>query len=159
MKKFLLSLCIFFCMSLSTARTFAQSADSLQVVIDTLSVKIAKLEHDLTYLKIDTNIRTLGAEIEILSIQVGNMWTDFQIGILSNNRDVKDLLQESYKTYGESVELVKEKVNFLQKLVNSSINSFSASENTLIYLGVMSILNSYYGLERKMSIIGEALDR
>ena len=88
------------------------------------------------------------------------MATDFQIGILSNNKkDAKDLLQKSYETYGESVELVKKEVNLLQKLVNSSIDSFSAFENMHISLGVMRILNSYHTLEKQMSIIGEALDR
>lgn len=157
MKKFLLFL---FIVSLGATRIFAQSADSLQVVVDSLSVKVAKLEHDLTYLKIDTDIRALDAKIEILSIQVRGMATDFQIGILSNNKkDAKDLLQKSYETYGESVELVKKEVNLLQKLVNSSIDSFSAFENMHISLGVMRILNSYHTLEKQMSIIGEALDR
>lgn len=45
------------CMSFCATRAAAQSVDSLQVVIDSLSVKVAVLGHDLAYLKIDSEIR------------------------------------------------------------------------------------------------------
>ncbi len=142
MKKFLLSLCIFSCTSLSTIRTFAQTADSLQVAVDSLSVKVAKLEHDLTYLKIDTDIRTLDAKIEILSMKIGNILTDFQLAILTNDkREAKVLYRNLYKTYEESVELVKQELDSLQEFVNSNEDSFSAVENILLNLNVLRILS------------------
>lgn len=160
MKKFLLFLCIFSCMSLGTARTFAQSADSLQVVIDSLSVKVAKLEHDLTYLRIDTDIKTLDAKIEILTMRVENILTDFQLAILTNNKsEAKVLYRDLYKTYEKSVELVKKEFDSLQEFVNSNKDSFSSFENIHLNLNVLGILSSYNNLERQMSLIDEALDR
>lgn len=160
MKKFLLSLFLFSCMSLGTARTFAQSTDSLQVVVNSLSVKVAKLEHDLTYLKIDTDIRTLDAKIEILTIRVENILTDFQLAILTNNKsEAKVLYRDLYKTYKESVELVKKELDSLQESVNSNEDLLSSFENIHLNLKVISILSSYNNLEKQMSLIDKALDR
>lgn len=157
MKKFLLFL---FIVSLGATRIFAQSADSLQVVVDSLSVKVAKLEHDLTYLKIDTDIRTLDAKIEILTIRVQNILTDYQLAILTNNKsEAKVLYRDLYKTYEESVELIKKELDSLQKFVNSNENSFSSFENIHLNLKVISILSSYNNLEKQMSLIDEALNR
>lgn len=157
MKKFLLFL---FIVSLGATRIFAQSADSLQVVVDSLSVKVAKLEHDLTYLKIDTDIRTLDAKIEILTIRVQNILTDYQLAILTNNKsEAKVLYRDLYKTYEESVELIKKELDSLQKFVNSNEDSFSSFENIHLNLKVISILSSYNNLEKQMSLIDEALNR
>ena len=108
MKKFLF---VFIsCITLGTAKTYAQSVDSLQVVVDSLSAKVIKLEHDLIYLKIKTDINTLNTKIEILSIKVDDLLTSFQMAIRSNRKEnMRDVLQESHRLYKRSTELVKKK--------------------------------------------------
>ena len=160
MKKFLLSLFLFSCMLLGAARTFAQSADSLQVVVDSLSVKVTKLEHDLAYLKINTDISTLNTKIEILSLNVKDVFSDFQIAVLSNNKKgVKAQLRVLHEAYKERLEIIKREIDSLQELVNSNRETFSFLENMQILTGVMLVLNSYDILEKQMPVVGEELDK
>ena len=93
------------CMSFCATRTVAQSIDSLQVVVDSLSIKVVKLEHDLAYLKVDTDIRTLDAKIEILTMRTENILTDFQLAILTNNKsEAKVLYRNLYQSYEEPLQ-------------------------------------------------------
>ena len=147
-------------MLLGAARTFAQSADSLQVVVDSLSVKVTKLEHDLAYLKINTDISTLNTKIEILSLNVKDVFSDFQIAVLSNNKKgVKAQLRVLHEAYKERLEIIKREIDSLQELVNSNRETFSFLENMQILTGVMLVLNSYDILEKQMPVVGEALDK
>lgn len=148
------------CMSFCATRTVAQSIDSLQVVVDSLSIKVVKLEHDLAYLKVDTDIRTLDAKIEILTMRTENILTDFQLAILTNNKsEAKVLYRNLYQSYEESIELAKKELDSLQERVISNKDSFSSMENMNLTLKVLSILSSYNNLEKQMSLIDEALDR
>lgn len=167
MKKILLSLFLFSCMPLGAARTFAQSADSLRVVVDSLSLRVAKLEHDLTLLKVNTDITTLDAAINRLSIEFRGIGTDLQIitiankiGTLSksNKKDTIAILKESYRVNKESAELVKKELDSLQELINSNENSFSNSENVHIYCGVIRVLGSYNTLEKQLQLIAKVLE-
>lgn len=168
MKKILLSLFLFSCMPLGAARTFAQSADSLRVVVDSLSLRVAKLEHDLTLLKVNTDITTLDAAINRLSIEFRGIGTDLQIitiankiGTLSksNKKDYDSVLKKSYKVHKEGAELLKKELDSLQELINSSKDLFSASENLHISLAIMRILVSYNNLEGQLKLIGELLEK
>lgn len=148
------------CMSFCATRTVAQSIDSLQVVVDSLSIKVVKLEHDLAYLKVDTDIRTLDAKIEILTMRTENILTDFQLAILTNNKsEAKVLYRNLYQSYEERIELAKKELDSLQERVISNKDSFSSMENMNLTLKVLSILSSYNNLEKQMSLIDEALDR
>lgn len=159
MKKFILSLVLFSCTSLGAARTFAQSADSLQMVVDSLSGKITKLEHDLAYLKIRTDISTLDAKIEILSLNVKDILTTLQLAILSNRtEDIKDVLRGLHKTYEENAESLRKEVNSIKELVGFESDTTSFDQIPLI-LNVAGILSSYGNLEKQISLVGEALDK
>ena len=148
------------CMSFCATRTVAQSIDSLQVVVDSLSIKVVKLEHDLAYLKVDTDIRTLDAKIEILTMRTENILTDFQLAILTNNKsEAKVLYRNLYQSYEESIKLAKKELDSLRERVISNKDSFSSMENMNLTLKVLSILSSYNNLEKQMSLIDEALDR
>lgn len=148
------------CMSFCATRTVAQSIDSLQVVVDSLSIKVVKLEHDLAYLKVDTDIRTLDAKIEILTMRTENILTDFQLAILTNNKsEAKVLYRNLYQSYEERIKLAKKELDSLRERVISNKDSFSSMENMNLTLKVLSILSSYNNLERQMSLIDEALDR
>lgn len=148
------------CMSFCVTRTVAQSIDSLQVVVDSLSIKVVKLEHDLAYLKVDTDIRTLDAKIEILTMRTENILTDFQLAILTNNKsEAKVLYRNLYQSYEERIKLAKKELDSLRERVISNKDSFSSMENMNLTLKVLSILSSYNNLERQMSLIDEALDR
>lgn len=96
-------------MSFCATRTVAQSIDSLQVVVDSLSIKVVKLEHDLAYLKVDTDIRTLDAKIEILTMRTENILTDFQLAILTNNKSEAKVL---YRIF---INLMKKESNLQKK--------------------------------------------
>ena len=147
-------------MSLCAARTVAQSIDSLQVVVDSLSIKVVKLEHDLAYLKVDTDIRTLDAKIEILTMRTENILTDFQLAILTNNKsEAKVLYRNLYQSYEERIELAKKELDSLQERVISNKDSFSSFENMNLTIKLLSILSSYNNLEKQMSLIDEALER
>lgn len=160
MKKFLLSLFLFSCMPLGSAKIFAQSTDSLQVVVDSLSVKVAKLEHDMAYLKIQTDINTLDAEVEILTIQVGNILTDYQIAILSGHKkEMREILHKNHETYKENVEIAKKKLNSLQECIDSNKDSFSVFENLHLTISIGRIWCSYNNLEKRISLVGKALDK
>lgn len=159
MKK-LLFLILISCMSFCATRTVAQSIDSLQVVVDSLSIKVVKLEHDLAYLKVDTDIRTLDAKIEILTMRTENILTDFQLAILTNNKsEAKVLYRNLYQSYEERIELAKKELDSLQERVISNKDSFSSFENMNLTIKLLSILSSYNNLEKQMSLIDEALDR
>lgn len=148
------------CMSFCATRTVAQSIDSLQVVVDSLSIKVVKLEHDLAYLKVDTDIRTLDAKIEILTMRTENILTDFQLAILTNNKsEAKVLYRNLYQSYEESIELAKKELDSLQERVISNKDSFSSFENMNLTIKLLSILSSYNNLEKQMSLIDEALER
>lgn len=148
------------CMSFCATRTVAQSIDSLQVVVDSLSIKVVKLEHDLAYLKVDTDIRTLDAKIEILTMRTENILTDFQLAILTNNKsEAKVLYRNLYQSYEERIELAKKELDSLQERVISNKDSFSSFENMNLTIKLLSILSSYNNLEKQMSLIDEALDR
>lgn len=148
------------CMSFCATRTVAQSIDSLQVVVDSLSIKVVKLEHDLAYLKVDTDIRTLDAKIEILTMRTENILTDFQLAILTNNKsEAKVLYRNLYQSYEERIKLAKKELDSLRERVISNKDSFSSMENMNLTLKVLSILSSYNNLEKQMSLIDEALDR
>ncbi len=157
MKKLLFLILISY-MSFCATRTVAQSVDSLQVVIDSLSVKVAVLGHDLAYLKIDSEINALDENIQILSIQVGDMATDFRLAILSKHlKDSKTQLQKLYEVYEESIRIIKDRIDLLQPLVDSKKNLLSPIESAHISFRVTGIWTSYYNLKNKMSIIREAL--
>ncbi|WP_300750883.1 hypothetical protein [uncultured Alistipes sp.] len=147
----------------SVGRTLAQPTDSLQVVVDSLSVKVVKLERDLEYLKINTDISTLNTEIEILSMKVNSSFTDIQIGILYNDKkDTKDLLRvlrESCKHYKENVALIKDEVDSMQELVYSKKGTFSSNEYMCLSMHFMKVLFSYDLLEKRLSLLDEALDK
>ena len=148
------------CMSFCATRTVAQSIDSLQVVVDSLSIKVVKLEHDLAYLKLDTDIRTLDAKIEILTMRTENILTDFQLAILTNNKsEAKVLYRNLYQSYEERIELAKKELDSLQERVISNKDSFSSFENMNLTIKLLSILSSYNNLEKQMSLIDEALER
>ena len=148
------------CMSFCATRTVAQSIDSLQVVVDSLSIKVVKLEHDLAYLKVDTDIRTLDAKIEILTMRTENILTDFQLAILTNNKsEAKVLYRNLYQSYEERIELAKKELDSLQERVISNKDSFSSFENMNLTIKLLSILSSYNNLEKQMSLIDEALER
>lgn len=148
------------CMSFCATRTVAQSIDSLQVVVDSLSIKVVKLEHDLAYLKVDTDIRTLDAKIEILTMRTENILTDFQLAILTNNKsEAKVLYKNLYQSYEERIELAKKELDSLQERVISNKDSFSSFENMNLTIKLLSILSSYNNLEKQMSLIDEALER
>lgn len=148
------------CMSFCATRTVAQSIDSLQVVVDSLSIKVVKLEHDLAYLKVDTDIRTLDAKIEILTMRTENILTDFQLAILTNNKsEAKVLYRNLYQSYEERIELAKKELDSLQERVISNKDSFSFFENMNLTIKLLSILSSYNNLEKQMSLIDEALER
>lgn len=148
------------CMSFCATRTVAQSIDSLQVVVDSLSIKVVKLEHDLAYLKVDTDIRTLDAKIEILTMRTENILTDFQLAILTNNKsEAKVLYRNLYQSYEERIELAKKELDSLQERVISNKDSFSSFENMNLTIKLLSILSSYNNLEKHMSLIDEALER
>ena len=148
------------CMSFCATRAAAQSVDSLQVVIDSLSDKVAVLEHDLAYLKIDTDIRSLDVKIEILTMQVQNILTGFQLAILTNNKsEAKVLYRDLYRTYKERAEFIKKDLDSLQESINLNKDTFPSFENIHLNLKVLSVLSSYNNLERQISIIDEALDR
>lgn len=107
------------CMSFCATRTVAQSIDSLQVVVDSLSIKVVKLEHDLAYLKVDTDIRTLDAKIEILTMRTENILTDFQLAILTNNKsEAKVLYRNLYQSYEERIKLAKKRTGFVTRACN-----------------------------------------
>lgn len=159
MKKFFSYILLIY-MSLSVSKTFAQSTDSLRVVVDRLSVQVTKLEHDLNYLKINTDINKLDANIELFSIKVERILTDYQIAVLSNNKEEsRRQLQELHKAYEESMKSIKDAVDVLAELVNSNEDSFSPFENLNLTIRVIGIRSSYYSLENKMSIIRDALDK
>lgn len=148
------------CMSFCATRTVAQSIDSLQVVVDSLSIKVVKLEHDLAYLKVDTDIRTLDAKIEILTMRTENILTDFQLAILTNNKsEAKVLYRNLYQSYEERIKLAKKELDSLQERVISNKDSFSSFENMNLTIKLLSILSSYNNLEKQMSLIDEALER
>ena len=148
------------CMSFCATRTVAQSIDSLQVVVDSLSIKVVKLEHDLAYLKVETDIRTLDAKIEILTMRTENILTDFQLAILTNNKsEAKVLYRNLYQSYEERIELAKKELDSLQERVISNKDSFSSFENMNLTIKLLSILSSYNNLEKQMSLIDEALER
>ena len=148
------------CMSFCATRTVAKSIDSLQVVVDSLSIKVVKLEHDLAYLKVDTDIRTLDAKIEILTMRTENILTDFQLAILTNNKsEAKVLYRNLYQSYEERIELAKKELDSLQERVISNKDSFSSFENMNLTIKLLSILSSYNNLEKQMSLIDEALER
>lgn len=148
------------CMSFCATRTVAQSIDSLQVVVDSLSIKVVKLEHDLAYLKVDTDIRTLDAKIEILTMRTENILTDFQLAILTNNKsEAKVLYRNLYQSYEERIELAKKELDSLQERVISNKDSFSSFENMNLTIKLLCILSSYNNLEKQMSLIDEALER
>lgn len=148
------------CMSFCATRTVAQSIDSLQVVVDSLSIKVVKLEHDLAYLKVDTDIRTLDAKIEVLTMRTENILTDFQLAILTNNKsEAKVLYRNLYQSYEERIELAKKELDSLQERVISNKDSFSSFENMNLTIKLLSILSSYNNLEKQMSLIDEALER
>lgn len=157
MKKFLF-LILISCMSVCITRASAQSVDSLQVVIDSLSVRVAVLEHDLAYLRIDTEINRLDESIKILSIEMGDLATDFQISSLARRlEDSKDLLQDLYEALEKSVTAIKDRVDLLPKLIDANENILLPVENTYIYTRITGLFASYYNLKNKMSIIREAL--
>ena len=159
MKKSLF-LILFSCMLFCATRTVAQSIDSLQVVVDSLSIKVVKLEHDLAYLKVDTDIRTLDAKIEILTMRTENILTDFQLAILTNNKsEAKVLYRNLYQSYEERIDLAKKELDSLQERVISNKDSFSSFENMNLTIKLLSILSSYNNLEKQMSLIDEALER
>lgn len=159
MKKSLF-LILFSCMLFCATRAVAQSIDSLQVVVDNLSIKVVKLEHDLAYLEVDTDIRTLDAKIEVFTMRTENILTDFQLAILTNNKsEAKVLYRNLYQSYEERIKLAKKELDSLRERVISNKDSFSSMENMNLTLKVLSILSSYNNLEKQMSLIDEALDR
>lgn len=146
------------CMSFCATRAAAQSVDSLQVVIDSLSVKVAVLEHDLAYLKIDTEINRLDESIDILSIKIGDLATDFRISSLARHlEDSKDLLQDLYEALEKSVTAIKDRMDLLPKLIDANEYLLLPRENTYISARVTGLFSSYYNLKNQMSIIREAL--
>lgn len=158
MKKLLIFL--FFSIFPGVGRTLAQSTDSLQVVVDSLSVKVVKLERDIEYLKINTDISTLNTEIEILSMKVNSSFTDLQIGILYNDKkDTKNLLRESYKHYKESVAFIKDEVDSIHELVYSKEETFSSKEYMHLLIDLTKVLFSYDLLEKRLSLLDKALDK
>ena len=147
-------------MSFCATRTDAQSIDPLHVAVDSLSIQVVKLEHDLAYLKVDTDIRTLDAKIEILTMRTENILTDFQLAILTNNKsEAKVLYRNLYQSYEERIELAKKELDSLQERVISNKDSFSSFENMNLTIKLLSILSSYNNLEKQMSLIDEALER
>ncbi|MDE7069970.1 MAG: hypothetical protein K2O63_05590 [Alistipes sp.] len=155
MKKFLLFFLLFSCMLLSTTKTFAQSADSLKVIVDSLSVKVATLEHDLAYLEIKININSLGADMEILSINVHRISTDFRVATLSKNKKEIVLLRKYHKSCEETLKIIKERIDFLQEIANS--NKYLDLENYLD-VSIRNMLFRYYNLKDTMSLVGELLN-
>ena len=129
------------------------------MVVDSLSGKVTKLEHDLAYLKIRTDISTLDAKIEILSLNVKDILTTLQLAILSNRtEDIKDVLRGLHKTYEENAESLRKEVNSIKELVGFESDTTSFDQIPLI-LNVAGILSSYGNLEKQISLVGEALDK
>lgn len=111
-------------------------------------------------MKINTDISTLNTKIEILSLNVKDVFSDFQIAVLSNNKKgVKAQLRVLHEAYKERLEIIKREIDSLQELVNSNRETFSFLENMQILTGVMLVLNSYDILEKQMPVVGEALDK
>ena len=114
----------------------------------------------MAYLKVDTDIRTLDAKIEILTMRTENILTDFQLAILTNNKsEAKVLYRNLYQSYEERIELAKKELDSLQERVISNKDSFSSFENMNLTIKLLSILSSYNNLEKQMSLIDEALER
>lgn len=141
------------CMSFCATRTAAQSVDALQVVIDSLSVKVVNLEQELAFLKINTEINDLDTEIRIRSIEVSNMLTNLHIG----GSSVISEMREFYKAFERNIKYIKDEVDSLQERVSASEDSFSAFKSVSLLLKMAGLLQSYSSLEEYMSIIEDAL--
>lgn len=144
-------------MLLGTARSYAQSVDSLQVVVDSLSVRVAKLEHDLTYRKMYAEMESLYFQLEILTLNVGNIMSDLQIANLTKNlKNMKIQLQEIFEGYKKRLEIYKDMIVKMQERIESNKRIFLPLEELQIESQKLLVLHSYNMLEGEISIIEKA---
>lgn len=153
MKKFLIFV-LFSCMSLGIARSYAQSVDSLLVVVDNLREKVVRLEKDAAYQKICTDLNRLNAEVEILSLQVRNVLVDLRVAVLCNNiAEEKSRLQKKYKWYQEKKGFVNASMNLLQMTISLEKDSLFPLAEADVSSKLSIVLTSYKELEGLMSVM------
>lgn len=157
MKKFfvLVVLC-----ALSTSVS-AQEVDSLQskpISIDSLAVKLEKLQHDYDFLKCDYELNRMQFKLEILANQLNNKSTDLEIDIYHYNvRYMKELYllylgnKDNYNSSVDLLNALKERIEQLKAMVAIKIISSNFSEDEIdllnqqcntLDLGVQYVENS-----------------
>ena len=136
-------------------RVAAQSIDSLQSVVDSLSTKINVLEHDLDYLKVSYELETLETDLGLFNSEINTKSLEIRINLYHDGLswDLIDVYQEFYKAAVQRKDgfasLMEAKKEYLVlKLITGS---FTQKERDLL-------LNTYDVCEQAFATLEKALD-
>lgn len=131
MNKFLYSILLVF----SSFSVYAQSKDSIGE-IQTLVQRVDSLEHELSYLKLIYELKTLNSDIAMLKYEIDIKSNSIQLLIYNENFDAE--LYESFQEYYEFSQRQKEA---FFELINATKESFT-----------MRII-TYHFTEKEMNIL------
>ncbi|MBQ3212424.1 MAG: hypothetical protein IJB40_02740 [Alistipes sp.] len=120
---------------------FAQEVDSLQsnpINVDSLAVKLDKLQRDYDFLKCDYELNRMQLKLEIFANQINNSSTALEINCYHySGTYMKELYLANKDKYNSSVDMLnslKETIGQLKAMIAIKIISSNFSENEIALL-------------------------
>lgn len=152
MNKFLYSILLVF----SSFSVYAQSKDSIGE-IQTLVQRVDSLEHELSYLKLIYELKTLNSDIAMLKSEIDIKSNSIQLFIYNKNFDTElyEVFQEYYKTSKRQKEAYLELINATKESFTIRIiaNHFTEKELNVLMSSYKIISLSYDSLESSIKTL------
>ncbi len=150
MNKFLYSILLVF----SSFSVYAQSQDSIGQ-IQTLVQRVDSLEHELSYLKLTYELKSLNSEMSIFAQEISSKAIEIQLYIYNRNFDYD--LYDSYKRYYKLCmsrkETFKELINAEKYYFTVKVVTFPFSENEMEVL-----MSNYRLIDDTYEVIEKSID-
>ena len=157
MNKFLFSLVL----TLLSFPTYARAQNS-QEELRTLVQRVDSLEHELSYLKLNYDLKTLNYDINMFANEVYANYIGIKLDLYIRNFDTRlgEVLRQNYKAYKEKQEAISRLIEITKQSFNLKILIYPYSEKELNVLksGYDTIDTAYDTLKRAMNLLKIVVD-
>lgn len=157
MNKFLFSLVL----TLLSFPTYACAQNS-QEELRTLVHRVDSLEHELSYLKLNYDLKTLNYDINMFANEVYANYIGIKLDLYIRNFDTRlgEVLRQNYKAYKEKQEAISRLIEITKQSFNLKILIYPYSEKELNVLksGYDTIDTAYDTLKGAMNLLKIVVD-
>lgn len=157
MNKFLFSLVL----TLLSFPTYARAQNS-QEELRTLVQRVDSLEHELSYLKLNYDLKTLNNDINMFANEVYANYIGIKLDLYLRNFDTRlgEVLRQNYKAYKEKQEAISGLVEITKQSFNLKILIYPYSEKELNVLksSYDTIDTAYDTLKGAMNLLKIVVD-